>query len=295
MSTPQNSPENATAQLAALLVARIGPLAEAADRAKGEIASDRARYAGAGEKDALIDSVVQRVDELEADCRRLMRILGGFEAVATTPDASAPAVQETAVAPPFQPTPGPEASVQAEPAVQVTERPVAPPPSAEPPTFAEPAPAAAPVAATPVVPAEPVPTEEPPNVTTYSGTGADPVPASVQPPANDPAAAAPPTGAPVVPDFQSAPDPLGMPPPVGAPLGAAPSAAPPVESGQDAEDQTGFEGEDEPVRVSEGVRLLATQMSVAGASSADIARRLHNDFGVQDADRLIAHLFGPGR
>ena len=68
----------------------------------------------------------------------------------------------------------------------------------------------------------------------------------------------------------------------------APDLAPEGESGP-AEPAS-----DEPVQVSEGVRLLATQMSVAGASSADIAKRLHNDFGVQDADRLIAQLFGSG-
>lgn len=44
-------------------------------------------------------------------------------------------------------------------------------------------------------------------------------------------------------------------------------------------------------RVSEGIRLLATQMSVAGASNDEIARRLRDDFAVEDADRLIAELF----
>jgi hypothetical protein len=46
------------------------------------------------------------------------------------------------------------------------------------------------------------------------------------------------------------------------------------------------------VRVSEGIRLLATQMSVAGATNEEIVKRLRDDFGVEDADRVVAHLFG---
>jgi hypothetical protein len=44
--------------------------------------------------------------------------------------------------------------------------------------------------------------------------------------------------------------------------------------------------------LSDGVRLLATQMSVAGASPDEIALRLREDFGVPDADRLVRELFG---
>lgn len=47
------------------------------------------------------------------------------------------------------------------------------------------------------------------------------------------------------------------------------------------------------IRVSEGIRLLATQMSIAGASNGEIARRLHDAFGVENADVLVVELFGP--
>lgn len=46
------------------------------------------------------------------------------------------------------------------------------------------------------------------------------------------------------------------------------------------------------VRVSDGVRLLATQMSVAGASLDEIVRQLRDDFGVPDADVVVWELFG---
>ena len=44
--------------------------------------------------------------------------------------------------------------------------------------------------------------------------------------------------------------------------------------------------------ISDGVRLLATQMSVAGANPDEIALRLREDFGVADADALVDELFG---
>lgn len=47
--------------------------------------------------------------------------------------------------------------------------------------------------------------------------------------------------------------------------------------------------------VSDGVRLLATQMSVAGAETREIARRLEDDFGVENADVVIGRVFGLGK
>ena len=35
------------------------------------------------------------------------------------------------------------------------------------------------------------------------------------------------------------------------------------------------------------MRLLATQMSVAGSSVTEIARRLHDEFGVENSDLLV--------
>ena len=43
---------------------------------------------------------------------------------------------------------------------------------------------------------------------------------------------------------------------------------------------------------SERARLLAAQMSIAGASRAEIAARLRDDFGAREADRLVRELFG---
>jgi hypothetical protein len=65
--------------------------------------------------------------------------------------------------------------------------------------------------------------------------------------------------------------------PIGGPLPPVPGVAAPEEHGP---------------HLSDGVRLLATQMSVAGASPDEIALRLREDFGVPDADRLVRELFG---
>ena len=45
-------------------------------------------------------------------------------------------------------------------------------------------------------------------------------------------------------------------------------------------DASAAEEESAAPRVSEGVRLLATQMSVAGSDPDEIARRLRDEFGV---------------
>lgn len=50
--------------------------------------------------------------------------------------------------------------------------------------------------------------------------------------------------------------------------------------------------DDDPIELSSGIRLLATQMSVAGAERDEIARRLREDFGVENSDRVVAQLFG---
>ncbi|MFN8113689.1 MAG: hypothetical protein U0R51_10890 [Solirubrobacterales bacterium] len=48
----------------------------------------------------------------------------------------------------------------------------------------------------------------------------------------------------------------------------------------------------DPPRISEGVRLLATQMSVAGSSVGEIAQRLRDEFGVKDSEEQVRELFG---
>ena len=78
--------------------------------------------------------------------------------------------------------------------------------------------------------------------------------------------------------FPTMPEPLPV-----APIGGG---LPPVPAGpSDAPD-------DGSPHLSDGVRLLATQMSVAGASTDEISLRLREDFGVPDADRLVRELFG---
>lgn len=44
--------------------------------------------------------------------------------------------------------------------------------------------------------------------------------------------------------------------------------------------------------LSEGARLLATQMVVAGSSRAEIARRLRHDFGIEDPDSMLDAIHG---
>ena len=47
------------------------------------------------------------------------------------------------------------------------------------------------------------------------------------------------------------------------------------------------------VEISAGIRLLATQMSVAGSDREEIERRLREDFGVANATDVVAGIFGP--
>jgi hypothetical protein len=43
----------------------------------------------------------------------------------------------------------------------------------------------------------------------------------------------------------------------------------------------------------EGIRLLATQMAVAGSSRDEIEARLQGEFGVTDAESVLHHVLGP--
>jgi hypothetical protein len=52
------------------------------------------------------------------------------------------------------------------------------------------------------------------------------------------------------------------------------------------------ESEVPPAGTSEGVRLIATQMAIAGSSRGEIERRLRIQFGVNDADRALDEIFG---
>lgn len=47
-----------------------------------------------------------------------------------------------------------------------------------------------------------------------------------------------------------------------------------------------------PEQLSEGARLLATQMAVAGSSRDEITSRLRNDFGIADAESMLDAILG---
>ena len=84
-------------------------------------------------------------------------------------------------------------------------------------------------------------------------------------------------------------------------------AAPPVPAAPEAAEETeqdtlgrSWDDEAEPQRSgsegsSEGVRLIATQMAIAGSSRAEIERRLRNQFGVADAGQALDDIFGASR
>ena len=226
MTDPETAAGPDATALAAALVERIKPLADAASEAARGVEQDEAA-AGLGEGSdlatELISAVIERVEALEADCRRLLITLDGFQALATAP-------------------PG-EGGETAEPAFDPDEQ-----------AFADHL--QAPQAIAPeAVESEDEDEYEDEVEEQEKGAG------ETEP----------------------------------APAGAGLAASGGSSDGEKelAESEPPAPGEEaEPVHVSEGVRLLATQMSVAGASGDEIARRLRGDFGVQDAERLIAELFG---
>jgi hypothetical protein len=132
-----------------------------------------------------------------------------------------------------------------------------PPPPATPPPEYSPPPAApaAPAAPPPPAASEPV----------QPGPPAGPPPRAVPPPEPTPASA-PPEQPPVDP-------PPAFAPPVSPPSQQAPPPA---------------AGPSQPI--SEGARLLATQMAVAGSTRDEIAWRLQEEFGIQDSSAILAEI-----
>lgn len=55
--------------------------------------------------------------------------------------------------------------------------------------------------------------------------------------------------------------------------------------------EVGREAEPQAPEIPEGLRLLATQMSVAGSSAGEIAVRLRDEFGVERAAAIVAEIF----
>jgi hypothetical protein len=54
-------------------------------------------------------------------------------------------------------------------------------------------------------------------------------------------------------------------------------------------------GQEEQAPPSDGARLLAAQMAVAGSSRDEIEARLRDEFGIQDAGPILDGILGPGR
>jgi hypothetical protein len=77
------------------------------------------------------------------------------------------------------------------------------------------------------------------------------------------------------------------PPPAPAGPAATPSAPPP-ESAPPTSAATGG------TSASDGARLLAAQMAVAGSSREEIETRLRDEFGIQDAGPILDRILGPG-
>ena len=133
-----------------------------------------------------------------------------------------------------------------------------------------------------------------------------PAPLAAPPPVGEPPPPPPPVAEPPPPPVAAPPPP---PPPVDAPppdpYGPPPGAAPPEPEEEEAiaVPSSQYTGTPEPVAYegtgiqegppSEGIRLLATQMAVAGETVGDIERRLRTDFGVTNASQVVRELFGP--
>jgi vacuolar-type H+-ATPase subunit H len=77
------------------------------------------------------------------------------------------------------------------------------------------------------------------------------------------------------------------PPPAPPGPGATPSATPPA-SAPPTSSATGG------TSPSDGARLLAAQMAVAGSSREEIETRLRDEFGIQDAGPILDGILGPG-
>jgi vacuolar-type H+-ATPase subunit H len=113
------------------------------------------------------------------------------------------------------------------------------------------------------------------------GTGAGPAPPlqAPAPPAAQPVA--PSQAAPAPPPAEPAPaaPPQGRRPPEPAPAASPPPASPsPPPVAPPPRNDSG---------VSEGARLLATQMAVAGSSRDEIAYRLSEEFAIQDSSAIL--------
>jgi hypothetical protein len=105
------------------------------------------------------------------------------------------------------------------------------------------------------------------------------------------------------PEAQSAPPTTSIPPPEAgaeAPVAESPREEPTVLAPLARPTQAEREASDDVPQstsggTSEGVRLIATQMAIAGSSRAEIEHRLRIQFGVDDAEQALDDIFGNRR
>jgi len=81
------------------------------------------------------------------------------------------------------------------------------------------------------------------------------------------------------------PQAVPQPPPAPAPQQGSPPPPPPQPLAQPASGETS---------ASDGARLLAAQMAVAGSSRQEIEARLRDEFGIEDARPILDGILGPG-
>jgi outer membrane biosynthesis protein TonB len=109
-------------------------------------------------------------------------------------------------------------------------------------------------------------------------------PQAPQPPAPVPPAPAPPYQPPAPPAPVPGPAPAPPPEPLPEPLPEPPPPEPPPAA---EERPTRVTRPDRNPGVSDGARLLATQMAVAGSDRDEIAHRLQEEFGVRDSTAIL--------
>ncbi len=131
------------------------------------------------------------------------------------------------------------------------------------------------------------PSERPPTTALSPGTKEPPPPAAPRIRQPQPSTHSPPAPSPPAPRPASG-APLGSVQPVG-PVQGTGSQAPTIPPKPPPEPAK----RPKPARPpSEGARLLATQMAVAGSSREEINKRLRDDFGIEDADPMIDMILG---
>jgi len=262
-------------------MARVQPIIQAAEQASAGIIAEAETQAR-----RYVEESRRRADEIAASRAREMwsladDLIARGEVVRQRSDELLAALSYAKQG--LEQALGAGAPQQPPPAPQVAQAPPPPPPPAQaPPPPLPPQP--------PIAPQAPMPTP-PPVATQLPPVAMQPPPVAPQsfPPA--PAPAAPPPIPPVQ-ALQPTPPPV-QPPPVQQDPPPPPPPTPPPAPPQPASFQP--PPTTPSAQPSEGARLLATQMSVAGSTREEIASRLYNEFGVQDPNSMLDAILGPER